>query len=109
MYKIHTHTQTKQALQAEKVTTDREVLLADTRIDDKLKELLEKSRTEAEECGLTADVADKRDENSTRIKKDVVKRIAICISEAMGGPILYDQYINFGFSTDVQRCKELFK
>jgi hypothetical protein len=101
---IHTHTH--QALQAEKVTTEREILLADSHQDEKLKDLLEKCRQDAEESGLTEEVADKRDDSSTKIKKEVVRRMCVRISDAMGGSISYDQYINFGFATDIQRCKE---
>ena len=91
------------------VGTDREVLLADASADEKLNELLEKVEKQALELGLDEDVADKRDEQSTEIKRKVVKMMAKNISDSMGGAISYEEYENFGYATDIQRCKETRK
>jgi len=99
----------RQVLQQEKVGTDREVLLADGNADEKLKEMLTLMKEKALELGLNEDVADKRDEQSTQIKRDVVRMMATTISDCMGGPIAYEQYNDFGYATDIQRCKETRK
>jgi len=85
------------------------VLLADASADEKLNELLEKVEKQALELGLDEDVADKRDEQSTEIKRKVVKMMAKNISDSMGGAISYEEYENFGYATDIQRCKETRK
>jgi len=94
-------------LQAEKENTNREVLLADKEIDSKLKELVERVEADCKELGLTQAVLDLRDATSTKVKKECVKKIAERISEKMGGGISYEKYIDFGYATEVQRCKAL--
>lgn len=94
-------------LQAEKENTNREVLLADKEMDSKLKELLERVEADCKELGLTQAVLDLRDAASTKVKKECVKKIAERISEKMGGGISYEKYIDFGYATEVQRCKAL--
>ena len=50
-------------------------------------------------------VLDSRDLASTNIKKACVKKICEIISDKMGGGIAYDKYLDFGYGTEVQRCK----
>jgi HEAT repeat protein len=94
-------------LQEEKENTNREVLLVNSETDNKLKQLLEQIEADCKELGLTQTVLDLRDQASTNIKIECVKKIAQRISEKMGGGIAYDKYIDFGYATEVQRCKAL--
>ena len=92
-------------LQAEPVNTNREVLLADKTNDNKLAALLQLIDTECKALGLSPKVLDSRDGASTNIKKACVKKICEIISDKMGGGIAYDKYLDFGYGTEVQRCK----
>jgi len=92
-------------LQAEPVNTNREVLLADKSNDNKLAALLQLVDTECKALGLSPKVLDSRDLASTNIKKACVKKICEIISDKMGGGIAYDKYLDFGYGTEVQRCK----
>jgi len=94
-------------LQAEPVNTNREVLLAEKTGDNKLAALLQLVDTECKALGLTPAILDSRDAAATNIKKACVKKIADIISDKMGGGIAYDKYLDFGYATEVQRCKAL--
>ena len=94
-------------LQAEKENTNREVLLANREIDNKLADLLKTIDEDCDKLGLTPAVLDLRDAASTKIKMKCVEQIALRISEKMGGSISYEKYIDFGYGTEVQRCKAL--
>lgn len=94
-------------LVGETMNTNREVLLADTRQDKRLAELLALVDQECDKLKLSKSVLDMRDAASTNIKKACVSKIAELISNKMGGSISYAKYIDFGYATEVQRCKAL--
>mmetsp|Transcript_12597 Transcript_12597/g.43940 ORF Transcript_12597/g.43940 Transcript_12597/m.43940 type:complete len:369 (-) Transcript_12597:220-1326(-) len=96
-------------LQKETINTNREVLLADASQDNRLKQLVEEVKGECASLGLTQIILDKRDIASTDIKKKCVVKIAEILSQRLGGSILYDKYMDFGYSTEIQRCKQLRK
>lgn len=97
------------SLETEEVNTNREVLLADSNRDPKLKAMVEQLKQDVQAIGLTQAVLDRRDAASTEIKRKCMQKIAQRISEVMGGSVPYEAFQDFGYSTEVQRCKALRK